>query len=132
MEITGRVTGDAVATITKSEKQVINFTIAVNDSYKPKDGERREFTTYVKCAVWRNGNLAEHLKKGALVQAYGRLGMDVYNNMDGKAMGSITLIVNDLKILAFPRPKEANETANIITGNTGGNVAVQDKDDLPF
>ncbi len=36
MEMTARLTEDAKISITKSEKQVVNFGVAINDSYKPK------------------------------------------------------------------------------------------------
>ena len=35
MEITGRLTADAVVQKVNSEKQVVNFSIAINDNYKP-------------------------------------------------------------------------------------------------
>ena len=37
MEITARLTADAKVNTLKDERQVVNFTIAINDSYKPKE-----------------------------------------------------------------------------------------------
>ncbi|MBS1738048.1 MAG: single-stranded DNA-binding protein, partial [Bacteroidetes bacterium] len=39
MELTGRVTADAKVTETKNGKKVTNFSIAINDRYKTKEGE---------------------------------------------------------------------------------------------
>lgn len=36
MEITGRITKDATARKVGNEKQVVNLSIVINDSYKPK------------------------------------------------------------------------------------------------
>ena len=44
MNITGRLTGDAEVRTTSNGKQVVNFSVAVNDSYKNKQGERVEQT----------------------------------------------------------------------------------------
>lgn len=37
MEITGRVTADASVQKANNGKQVVNFSIVINDNYKPKD-----------------------------------------------------------------------------------------------
>ncbi len=39
MEIVGRITKDEVVNQLKDERNVVNFSIAVNDYYKPKNGE---------------------------------------------------------------------------------------------
>lgn len=54
MELTGRLTAHAKVSEVKGGKKVVNFSIAINDSYKPKDRERVELTTYVECAYWIN------------------------------------------------------------------------------
>ena len=36
MELTGRITADAVIRTVKEEKQVVSFSIAINEYYKPK------------------------------------------------------------------------------------------------
>ncbi|MFC3362037.1 single-stranded DNA-binding protein [Pedobacter fastidiosus] len=64
MEITGRLTADAVVRTVKGDKKVVGFTIALNDSYRSGD-ERREVITFIECAYWRNEGIAEYLKKGA-------------------------------------------------------------------
>ena len=43
--IIGRVTKNAEINQLKNDRQVVNFSVAINDSYKTKDGERREQTT---------------------------------------------------------------------------------------
>lgn len=36
MEMTARLTGDAKISTLKNDKQVVNFSVAINDSYKAK------------------------------------------------------------------------------------------------
>lgn len=40
--IIGRVTKNAEINHLKNDKQVVNFSVAINDSYRTKDGERKE------------------------------------------------------------------------------------------
>lgn len=132
MEITGRVTADAVVHKVNSDKEVVNFSIAINDSYKPKGStEVIDVVTYINCSYWLNSKTAQWLKKGAIVQLSGRIGLNVYSNTEGKAMGSLTFHINSLKILAFAKRAEQTE-------NNGASLSAKQAqqpetaDDLPF
>ena len=128
MEITGRITHDAIAKKLASGKQVINFSIAINDQYNAKDStEVSQIVTYVNCSFWRNSTLADYLKKGTLVELFGRIGLNVYNNAEGKALGSLTFHVNNLKILVF-----AKNNASIPSLTTSNSNSNKEADDLPF
>ncbi len=123
MEMTGRVTADAKVTETNSGRKVTNFSIAINDRFKTKDGEIKQLTTYVSCAYWINPGVAPYLKKGILVQLYGRAGVNVWNSADGQAKGVLTLHVSNIKLFG--------------KSSTAGNIteAVEPKEnteDLPF
>ncbi|TRW27102.1 single-stranded DNA-binding protein [Flavobacterium zepuense] len=132
MEIAGRVTADATVKTVNGDKEVVNFSIAINDSYKPKgSSEYKDVVTYIRCAYWLSANRAKVLKKGAVVQVIGRIGMDVYNNMDGQAVGSLTFHTNDFKVLAFAKKAEEAERAAIDLTVQGQNTAAPE-DDLPF
>jgi len=131
MEITGRITADATVKTVSGDKEVVNFSIAINDSYKPKDStEVKEFTTYINCAYWLSSKRAQVLKKGAIVQVTGRIGMNVYINGEGDAVGSLTFHTNDFKILAFAKKAEAATTNAPVPQAAGEQRA--DNDDLPF
>ncbi|CAA9202453.1 single-stranded DNA-binding protein [Flavobacterium collinsii] len=115
MEITGRVTADASVQKVNSEKQVVNFSIAINDNYKPKGStEVKEVTTYINCSYWLNANTAQWLKKGTLVQLFGRIGLNVYNNNEGVAMGTLTFHTNNIKILVFPKKEETAKASSAV------------------
>ena len=133
MEITGRLTADAQVNKVGSDRQVVNFSIAINDSYRPKgSSEVKEVATYINCSYWLSTKSAEWLRKGAMVELFGRIGMNVYSNMDNKAVGSLTFHVNNIKVLAFAKKREqAEDTPSYSAqqGNTNGNGV---KDDLPF
>lgn len=115
MEITGRVTADASVQKVNSDKQVVNFSIAINDSYKTKGStEVKEVTTYINCSYWLNTKTAQWLKKGTIVQLFGRIGLNVYNNNEGVAVGSLTFHTNNIKILVFPKKEETAKASSAV------------------
>ena len=127
MTIIGRVTKDAVVNTLKDDRKVINFSIAINETYKPKGGEHTKVTTFCNCAYWVSEKMAEHLKKGTLVELTGRIYVTPYVGKDGTAKASLNCHVNSLKIHAWPKEVEVIGSA---VQNTSANEA--DSDDVPF
>ncbi|MBZ4033784.1 single-stranded DNA-binding protein [Flavobacterium sp. 17A] len=128
MEITGRIVKDASVFKVKENREVVNFSIAVNDSYKPKGStEVKKIVTYIDCSYWLSSGLVQWLKKGTLVQLFGRIGLNVYIGNDARAHGALTFHTSDIKILVFAQADNTKAAA----------AAKQDKtadepDDLPF
>ncbi|WP_338839657.1 single-stranded DNA-binding protein [Flavobacterium ginsenosidimutans] len=103
MEITGRVASDAKA-VKVGEKEVLSFSIAVNDRYKPAgSSEFKEVVTFISCSYWISMKAGQWVKKGAVVLLSGRLGMHVYINSDGNPIGSIDFHVDKISFLAFAK-----------------------------
>ena len=130
MEITARLTGDAKVNTLKDERKVVHFNVAINDSYKPKDSnEAKKVTTYVQCSYWINPAIAEYLTKGSLVELYGRIGVNAYNDLQGEAKASLTFHVNSIKL--HGKPKAANETKQEPAPVKAGELT-EPLEDLPF
>lgn len=99
MVLIGRLTKDAVVAQLKDERKVVNFSLAVNDYYKPKNSDKGvTMTTYVNCSYWISTNIAALLKKGSLVEITGRLTINAYTGMQGEARGSLNCHVDSIKI----------------------------------
>ena len=124
MELTGRVTANAKVTETKTGKKVTNFSIAINDRYKTKEGKARVVVTFVNCAYWLNAGIAPYLKKGTLVELYGRIGVNVWTNADGEAKGALTFHVSNIKLHGKSGAAE-KQTVPAAT-------VTEPADDLPF
>jgi single-strand DNA-binding protein len=125
MEITGRLTADAQVHKVSNDKEVVNFSIAINDNYKAKGSTQiTEVVTYINCSYWLNVTTAQWLKKGALVQLFGRVGLNVYSNSEGKPLGSLTFHTNNIKILAFAKTETTTKPIK--------EVKQEVTDDLPF
>jgi len=95
----GRLTKDAVVAQLKDERKVVNFTLAVNDYYKPRNSDKGvTVTTYVNCAYWITPAIVERLRKGNLIEITGRLAVNAYKDMQGEAKGSLNCHVDSIKI----------------------------------
>lgn len=99
MELIGRVTANATVNKTKDGRKVVHFSIAMNDSYKPKDSDEwKKVTTFVNCSYWISDAIAKHLTKGSLVEVYGRINVSAWKNAEGEAKGSLNFHVNNIKL----------------------------------
>jgi single-strand DNA-binding protein len=127
MLVIGRITKDAVINTLKDERQVVNFSIAVNDYYKPKGAtEATRFTTYINCSYWISSKIAERLKKGTLVEISGRLFVTAYTDGSGNAKASLNCHANSIKIHSYGKEIE-------VIGTPACTTLSDDKtDDAPF
>ncbi len=127
MELIGRVTADAKVSALKDDRKVVNFSIAINDSYRPKGSEQRtQITTYVQCAYWISESIAPHLTKGTLVELSGRISADAWINMDGEAKATLRFHVSTIKL--HGKSKETSTASKPVPVPAETGIA----DDLPF
>jgi single-strand DNA-binding protein len=119
--------------------QVINFSVAVTESYVNKTtGEKTQSTTWFECAKWGNQTqIAQYLKKGQLVFVTGKPQARAWKKQDETLVASLGVNVFDIKLLASPK----NDTNSVATpqqnnAQTNTNPQSPDKDeddsDLPF
>lgn len=131
MEITGRLTADAVVRTVKGDKKVVGFTVAVNDRFTV-DGEKREVSTFFDCGYFRNSGIAEYLKKGNVVQVSGRVGINAYMGNDGQPKAGLNFHVSDIRLFGTSAQANAEvlpEKAPNALEQTRGEAKT---DDLPF
>lgn len=117
---------------------VTNFSIAVTEKYKDKQGSQKETTDWVNVATF--GKLAEivekYVTKGALLFVEGKLKIEKYKDKQGIDKVSPKIIAEAVHILTSKKQAEDIEE-NI--GNKGKTPAMLDTcnsdeflDDLPF
>lgn len=127
MEILARLTGDAIVNTLQNEKQVVNFNVAINDSYRPKGStEVTKTVTYVQCSYWINSTIAKYLTRGTLVELQGRIGVTGYIAKDGTAKGCLLFHVNSIKLHG---KSNLNNQAQVVPIET---PTMEPVDDLPF
>ena len=130
MNIIGRLTRDAEVRTTSQDKQVVNFSVATNDSYKNKQGERIEETTYFDCSYWITPNVARLLTKGTLVELRGRVSTRAWTGNDGEPKAGLNFHTSQIKLHGGSRKTETAQATD--NNNKGKAKAEQTEDDLPF
>jgi len=124
MELTGRLTADAVVATVAENKQVVNFRIADNESYKPKGATTyKQITTYFACAYWLSTKVAKVLLKGTIVTLKGRVGSKAYLTKKGEPASELTFHVDGVKVVQFNKKQEVA---------SGVEQKPPHEDDLPF
>jgi len=122
--IKGRVTKDAEVKTLESGKEVVNFSVAVNEKFKKRNGEASERVEYFNCAYWFDTGIAGILKKGTAVELSGWISAEAYIK-DNDAKPKLTMQVQSVKCPFVPKKKEGGATPE------HGEVA-ESGDDLPF
>jgi single-strand DNA-binding protein len=132
MEIVARIVSDAQVSETKSGKKVVNFSVAINDYYKPKNGDGVQLTTFARCSYWISPAIAPRLVKGALVGLYGRIAVDAFTNKSGEAIGVLNFHVSSIKLHTVKQGGTAGTAQNGQSATETGFSGNGDSDDLPF
>ena len=87
--------------LSDGKSQVVNFSVAVNERWKNRDGEPQERTTWLRVAAF-NGigqACAEYLASGDAVYVEGRLQVREYEDKDGNARTSVEVVASKVRFL---------------------------------
>ena len=146
----GRLTENANVKTLTDDRQVVNFSIAMNHSFTPKGGEKQKRTTYAQCSYWLGTGIAQYLTKGTLVEVAGFISVDAYNNLQGEAKGVLKFHCNAIqlhgggsKANGAPGEIDTGNQSETPAGNSGKGKGKKKKvtnasevtepiDDLPF
>jgi single-strand DNA-binding protein len=97
----GNLTSDAEFTNTTTEKPLVKFDIAINESYKDAKGEWQETTVYIAVRYWKDqSDLLKHYKKGSPVMVIGRLAQSSWTDKEERKRQSTQIEVNRIEFLA--------------------------------
>jgi single-strand DNA-binding protein len=125
MNITGRLTADAQVRNVSNSKTVVNFSVAINDSYRNKAGERIKQTTYFDCAYWLSPKVATILTKGTVVELTGKVSARAWTDSDGQPHAGLNFNTSQIKLHGGGKKAETAQA----TTETNNN---KEKDNLPF
>lgn len=127
-QILGRLGKDAEVKDV-GDTQVINFSVAVSENWKDKNGEKQEKTTWYECAKWGNNvGIAPYLKKGTQVYVSGNAEARAYVNNDGDAVGVLGIRVFQIELLGS---KDSQSEPNTQQQPQNNNSSTAD-DPFPF
>ena len=82
VQLIGYLGKDPESKFTPTGKKVTQFSVAISNRWKSKEGDSKEYTEWVNIEAWgRLGEVCnEYLKKGSLVFVEGRLKTDRYED----------------------------------------------------
>ncbi|MGJ4953143.1 single-stranded DNA-binding protein [Bradyrhizobium sp. HKCCYLS20291] len=86
-----------------NDKSVANFSIATSETWRDRDGERKEKTEWHNCQVWGEQLIKvveQYLSKGDKVYVEGKIQTRKWEDQDGKDRYSTEIVVNNLVMLS--------------------------------
>ena len=100
VQLIGYLGKDPESKFTPTGKKVTQFSVAISNRWKSKEGDAKEYTEWVNIEAWgRLGEVcSEFLKKGSLVFVEGRLKTDRYEDK-GEARFFTEIVALSMKML---------------------------------
>ena len=100
--LVGRVGRDPETRYTSAGQAVCNFSLATDETFKDRAGERQRRTEWHRIVLW--GKLAEiaqqYLKKGTLVYVEGRIQSRQWDDREGQKRTSFEIVGNVMRMLS--------------------------------
>ena len=121
----GRVGKDPETKQLPNDITVANFSIATNETWKDKDGNKQEKAEWHNCQAWRGlaTVIGKYVKKGDLIYVEGKLQTRKYDK-DGVTHYATDIVVSEMKMLGGKKGDGSSEG--------GGPSGPDDGSDLPF
>lgn len=99
--LVGRLGRDPETRFTGGGQAVANFSVATDESYKDKNGERQKRTEWHKIVVWgKQAEIAQqYLKKGSLLYLEGRIQSREWQDKEGQKRTSFEIVASNFRML---------------------------------
>jgi single-strand DNA-binding protein len=99
--LVGRLGRDPETRYTGGGQAVANFSVATDETYKDRNGERQKRTEWHKIVVWgKQAEIAQqYLKKGSLVFIEGRIQSREWQDKEGQKRTSFEIVANNFRML---------------------------------
>jgi single-strand DNA-binding protein len=125
--LVGRLGRDPETRYTSGGQAVANFSIATDESFKDRNGERQKRTEWHKIVVWaKQAEIAQqYLKKGSLVYLEGRIQSREWQDKEGQKRTSFEIVATNFRMLGG-----RGDAAAAGAGAGGGASAPRSPDDF--
>ena len=148
--LVGRLGRDPETRYTGGGQAVANFSVATDETYKDRNGERQKHTEWHKIVVWgKQAEIAQqYLKKGSLVFIEGRIRAREWQDKEGQKRTSFEIVANNFRMLggraegaaaggmgsAPARSDDFDQSAPVEESSGGGGQAGPEisDEDIPF
>lgn len=147
----GNVGQDPDVKVTQGDNKYARFSLATNEFYKDKNGDKQQKTEWHNIVMWnKKAEVVEkYIKKGSKMLVEGKLTHRSFENNEGKTIYITEVIGMDMTMLdskdgsSTPPPppppeteKKSNKSKAAVANQTAQNgeppVDENDDDDLPF
>jgi single-strand DNA-binding protein len=130
----GNLGRDPELRYTQGGQAVANFTLATNERFSTKDGEKQERTEWHRVVAWgRTGELcAQYLSKGRSVYLEGRLQTREWEDKEGQKRRTTEIVANTVQFLGGKGESGSGGPASSIAEGGFDSGAPPPPDDVPF
>jgi single-strand DNA-binding protein len=99
--LVGRLGRDPETRYTSGGQAVANFSVATDETYKDRNGERQKRTEWHKIVVWgKQAEIAQqYLKKGSLIFIEGRIQSREWQDKEGQKRTSFEIVATNFRML---------------------------------
>ncbi len=137
--IMGNLTRDPEVRYLPSGTAVCDMGLAVNETYKNKEGETVEQTCFVDVVAWAKQaeTCAQYLRKGAGALVDGRLQLDQWETKEGEKRSKLRVRADKVQFLSTKQTEAEDEDQRPTTeeedrNQDDGGFPETDDDELPF
>jgi len=125
--LVGRLGRDPETRYTGGGQAVANFSVATDETYKDKNGERQKRTEWHKIVVWgKQAEIAQqYLKKGSLIFIEGRIQSREWQDKEGQKRTSFEIVASNFRMLGGRGDGGGSSGGG---GATGGGRATEEFD----
>jgi single-strand DNA-binding protein len=128
--LVGRLGRDPEMRKVDSGTSVVNFSVATDESWSDKNGERQKRTEWHKVIAW--SKLAEtcgrYLRKGQLVYIEGKIQTQEWDDRDGNKRKTTEIVASNMQMLT-PRGGGSDEQAKPQAEDIDEDI---DEEEIPF
>src|SRR5579872_385258 len=99
--LVGRLGKDPETRYTSSGQAVCNFTMATDETYKDRAGERQKRTEWHRIVVWaKQAEIAQqYLHKGSLIFVEGRIQTRQWDDREGQKRTTVEIVATNFRML---------------------------------
>lgn len=99
--LVGRLGRDPETRYTSAGQAVANFTLATDESYKDRNGERQKRTEWHRIVVWgKQAEIAQqYLRKGSLIFVEGRIQSREWQDKEGQKRTAFEIVATSFRML---------------------------------
>ena len=117
--LVGRLGRDPETRYTGGGQAVANFSVATDETYKDRNGERQKRTEWHKIVVWgKQAEIAQqYLKKGSLIFIEGRIQSREWQDNEGQKRTSFEIVASNFRMLGG---RADGAAAGAAAGGMGG------------